>query len=118
MVVWFLRRASGSTPVVWFYDGRLVLRRSSGFTTVVWFSRWSSGSGDGRLVLATVVWFWRRSSGSRPVVVCWRWSSGSGDGHLVLAMVVWFSRWSSGSRDGRLMIRQLYTDFPTRPNKC
>jgi len=26
------------------------------------FERWSSGSGDGRLVLATVVWFWRQSS--------------------------------------------------------
>src|ERR1700685_3109091 len=27
------------------------------------FEQWSSSSGDRRLVLPTVVWFWRRSSG-------------------------------------------------------
>ena len=53
-----------------------------------------SGSGDGGLVLATVVWFWRRSSGS-------------GDGRLVLAMVVWF--WSQsfvGYRSGASLSRE------------
>jgi hypothetical protein len=31
-----------------------------------WSFEWrSSGSGDGRLVLATVVWFWSQSSGYR-----------------------------------------------------
>ena len=41
---------------------RLVLVTTVCSGTVVWFWRWSSGSGDGCLVLATVVWFWRRSS--------------------------------------------------------
>src|SRR5712675_1551613 len=69
---WLFERSSSSSG-----NGCLALGRSS-------------GSGDGRLVLATVVWFWRRSSGS-------------GDGRLVLATVVWFWRRSSGFGDGPLL---------------
>src|SRR6266581_2651088 len=45
-----------------------------------------------RLVLVTVVWFWRRLSGSsNGRLVQGRSSgSGSGDGRLVLVAVVWF----------------------------
>jgi hypothetical protein len=49
--------------VVWSYDGRMVL------ATVVWFWRRPSGSGDGRLVTVTVVWFY--------------------DGRLVTVTAVW-----------------------------
>jgi len=35
------------------------------------FKRWLSGSGDGRLAPATVVWFWRRST------VVWFWQRSS-----------------------------------------
>src|SRR6266702_7628604 len=69
-----------------------------------------------RLVLVTVVWFWRRLSGSsngRLVQVgrlVQGQSSGSGNGRLVLgrslvlATVVWFWRRSSGSGDSRLVL--------------
>jgi hypothetical protein len=52
-------------------DGHLFWRRSPVLATVTCsgdghlFWRRLSGSGDGRLVLATIVWFWSQSSGYR-----------------------------------------------------
>ena len=59
LIRWFelfgfgLMKALGSRAVVvWFYDRRRLV-----LATVVWFWRRLSGSGDGCLVLVTVVWF-------------------------------------------------------------